>query len=386
MAAIVVTPSDTRQRIHALDGLRGIAIVVVVLSHGSARLWPVENVSGIGPFEGLFWSGSLGVTILFIVSAFVATQGMLESHTGWSWVDPLRLYLRRFIRIGVQLYPLLLAVLALSAWDSTDTSSVVTTQDSVLSVGSYTWNWYLENHVFTARADLGHLWYLSVEFQFYVALVLAVALLGRRHRRHLIPALIGLIVAVDVWRLHVFHVEGWYRATLRTTTRMDAPLLGVLIALSLPYLQRYRRYAQPAAWLSGAVMAAIVLTSSGHTPFDYLLTQGIVFSIAAAVFVAAILMCPASSNLILLLGSVALRTIGTAALAIYLWHVPLFLTLSRHTTHWDWVPRTLLGFGLLAAIVVTAQLLIERPAQRWLGRHLRPPRREPVSDAYRAAD
>jgi peptidoglycan/LPS O-acetylase OafA/YrhL len=366
--------SPQRQRLLALDGLRGIAIVLVVLSHGW-ELWPTNQLTKIRPFDGLFWSGNLAVTMFFVVGGFVVTEGLL-AQTEHGRLNPFRFYLRRLIRIGVQLYPLLLVIVAVSSWhNGIDHFTSSTTRDSVLSAGSYTWNWYLMNHALTARSDLGHLWYLSVEQQFYVVLAIVIALLSR-YRRLLIVALVALIVATVGWRAHVLRVDGWWDASLRTTTRMDGLLLGVLVAVAAPYLRRYGRYSTAALWISGLTMVALVLAASEKGDLDYLRIQGLIFNVAAALFVLGLFLAPIPSPLARTLSAKPLCVLGTASLAIYVWHYPLFWTVSRHTTHWDWVPRTLFAFGLLIAIVVVAQLLIERPTKRWLARHLQPHQRQ----------
>jgi len=375
VAATATSTSDSqdsqRQRILALDGLRGIAIVLVVLSHGWT-LWPTDKLTKIRPFDGLFWSGNLGVTVFFVVGGFVVTLGLM-AQTEQGRLNPLRFYLRRIIRIGAQLYPLLLAVIAASAWhNGIDHFTTSGTRDSVLSIATYNWNWYLMHHALSARSDLGHLWYLSVEMQFYVVLAIVLALFSR-YRRLLIIGLVALVVATVIWRAHVLHHDGWWIASLRTTTRMDGLLLGVLAALAVPYLRRYARYSSAALWISAITMVTLVLVSSEKGDLDYLRSQGLIFDIAAAVFTLAVYLEPVISPFTRALSATPLCTLGAASLAIYVWHYPLFWAVSHHTSRWDWVPRTLTAFGLLIATVVAAQLLIERPTKAWLRRHLRPP-------------
>lgn len=371
-------------RIGALDGLRGIAIILVVLSHGWA-LWPTDHLTRIRPFDGLFYSGSLAVTLFFVIGGFVVTRGLLMQADGSGVPNPLRFYARRFVRLGVQLYPLLVVVLIVNSLDHSDPYGAAPTRDSVLAVGSYTWNWYLMGHVFTARSDLGHLWYLSVEQQFYVVLALVVALLAR-YRRSSMIALVALVIACVMWRAHVLDVEGSWRASLRTTTRMDGLLLGVFAALAVTRLQALRRVASPLLWLSGLAMLCLILVSSAKGNLDYLKGQGLAFDIAAAVFIIAIYLAPPRSELVRALSVSPIRLLGTWTLAIYVWHYPLFWFVARHTHHWSWVARTAVAFGVLAAIVAATDLLIERPTKRWLTSHLRLERRGKDAEASALVD
>ena len=81
--------TESRHRVDVFDGLRGVAIVLVVLSHGWA-LWPSTYTLGHRPLSTLFASGNFAVSIFFAVGAFVATRALLrKAHsppacTPWS--------------------------------------------------------------------------------------------------------------------------------------------------------------------------------------------------------------------------------------------------------------------------------------------------------------
>jgi peptidoglycan/LPS O-acetylase OafA/YrhL len=354
-----------RTRIVAFDGLRGVAIILVVLSHGWT-LWPTDQLKSIRPLDGLFLSGNLAVTLFFVVGGFVVTQGLLSQIDQLGCFSPPRFFARRFVRLGVQLYPLLLVVFIVSLVDHSDQFRGATTRGSVLSIGTYNWNWYLINNALTSRSDLGHLWYLSVEQQIYVVLALALVMFARR-RVQLAIALAVVVVMTALWRVHILDVEGWWRASLRTTTRMDSLLLGALAAILLPWLEAIRRHASAILWAAGAALLGVVLTSGFVGQFQYLEAHGLVFNAAATVFVVAAYHQPDRTTGVL--RCICWRPIpmlGRASLSIYLWHYPLFWAIARHTASWGWFPRTLLAFASLAVIVLFVQRVIEVPVSRWL--------------------
>ena len=106
--------------------------------------------------------------------------------------------------------------------------------DSARSIVTYTWNWYVKDNSLVARPDLGHLWYLSVDMQVFLLVLLLVWLLHKKPWA-LIGTLAVILVMVFAWRTHVYQTEGLYQALLRTNARMDAPLAGALAACLTPY-------------------------------------------------------------------------------------------------------------------------------------------------------
>ena len=94
--------------IPSFDGLRGVACLLVVLLHAWTII-PPEVLRRTGPAHGLFWSGSLGVLIFFILGAFLVTHGLIERLDDDGTIDRGRFWWRRLIRLCAPLY-LLVAV------------------------------------------------------------------------------------------------------------------------------------------------------------------------------------------------------------------------------------------------------------------------------------
>ena len=162
--------------VNSLDGLRGIAILLVVLFH-----------------TGLFAPGWIGVQIFFVLSGYLITGILLEEKER-DFSDYLaRFYWRRSLRI-FPLYFLFLAVVALCFSITSNPPSFERDWPFLIS--------YTTNFARLRQADIGpyfvHLWSLAVEEQFYLIWPVLVFLLPARQLRRLVAA---IVVAVPVLRL-----------------------------------------------------------------------------------------------------------------------------------------------------------------------------------------
>ncbi len=362
-AAAAATAS---RRVEALDGIRGVAIALVVLSH-TWTLLPFADLRRAAPLDGLFRSGNLAVSIFLVIGGFLVTRTLLRRSESVNGLRPIRYWLERVCRIGVQLYPLLVVILLVHLVDPSDPYSTATTEKSAATAATFTWNWYLQNNVLSSRSDLGHLWYLSVQEQFYLGLILVIALFAG-HRRRLLAGTCVVLVLVTAWRVHSWDVEG-FRATVRTTTRMDGLLWGTLAALVADRCARFGHLATRALLASSAVIAVLVLTAARFHDSQYYKGQGVLINLATAVFVLATChLGTGPARFMRVLTWPPLVWLGGASLAIYVWHYPLFWFIARHTHGWAWFARTLLGAASLAALSYLTQRYLDGPSKRWLHR------------------
>lgn len=356
------TPADPRQRDGTLDGLRGVAIVLIVLSHGWT-VYSFDDTARIAPFDALLYAGNVAVTVFLVVSGFLVTRSMLNAREHYGPSGPWRTLIRRFLRISASVLALLFAVAVMSEVDDNDTNSQEATQKSILRVATYTWNWFVRAHPLEARGDLGPLWYLSVEMQFYVVLALVLAAWGAR-RRPVSVALGFTLLLVTWWRWHSYDVEGWYGAPLRTTTRVDGLIWGALIALALPHIASLRREANALLGATGLVMLGVVFTSARYDIGDYMKLQGIIMAATVSLFVAANHVS-SHSPMAVILSARPLRALGSVSLTIYIWHSPILWAVARHTSEWGDLSRSMLAFVLLAAVTILAHRYVDGPVQRW---------------------
>lgn len=358
------------RRIDVYDGLRGIAVVLVVLHH----LWTVAPSKDIDEAWLYPWvvSGNYAVSIFFVVGAFLATSGLLKRYQERGSLRPGVEFLRRFLRISAQVWLLLLAVAVVAGLEASNTYRGTETGTSLLRIGTYTWNWYLQDHALVARPDLGHLWYLSVDMQVFVLVLLAVYVLRRRPAA-LLLTLGSLLIACLAWRAHVHETEGIYQALLRTTVRADAPLAGATAAAAMPFLNKLL----PAArWLAGLSMLALVPllyaaadpvgapdSESGANFFGW---PGVLVILTMAVFMVGFTLHPNNRWVTVPLAWRPLAFMGRHSLSVFLWHFPIFWFVSRHSEGWSWQERTLVGLVATVVIAFASELIAERPMQRFL--------------------
>ncbi len=242
-----MTASVARTRLPQLDGLRAVAIALVLASH----LWPLPTVKHLGLDK--LWApplGHVGVSLFFVLSGFLITRILLASRdrqeagaTLGSQLWPF--YARRFLRI-VPAYTVLLAVLVCGGvqraderlvWHATYTSNVILASDAEWAKGGFD----------------RHLWSLSVEEQFYLVWPLLVLLTPRLG---LLPMMVLTFAGGTLWRSWCLW-EGTSFKWTEITTPANADLLaagGLLALVALP---------RSAAWAMTLIVLPVALLLNG---------------------------------------------------------------------------------------------------------------------------
>lgn len=376
-------PAGGSTRQSALDGLRGLAMVLVVLSHG----WAIAPYDAWmdRPWRQLIGSGNYAVTIFFVVGGYFLITSMLREADRDGRIDILREVLRRALRIAIPVYVLLGTVLAVAAMQSTPDYSPESTRRSLAAIATFTWNWFLQNAALVARPDLGHLWYVSVYMQVTIALVIFATVTLRR-RRLAMALLATAIVAITAWRFNVAANETIYQGLLRTTTRGDGMLWGALAAYAihdkvLP--ARWSRFGAPALGLGALAFTALITIPS--TPPDYLRWLGLIASVAVVAMVVGLQWLSPTSLLARPLQWRPLARIGHNSLSIYIWHYPLFWFIGHHSDRWAWQLSAIVALIALTVIVALTRELVEQPVagmiDRWALTSRRPDSAVPEGDA-----
>ena len=224
-----------------LDGLRSVAVYLVVLFH-----------CGVGPFDG----GFIGVDLFFVLSGF------LVSHVIWAEVDrngSFRLgwfYARRVRRLlpAAVLVIVVTAAVQLLVASAPQRSGMVRDAQSALVYLS-NWHFIADSRDYFAGDAVGaspflHFWSLSIEEQFYVVLPLALLLLLRL-RRHavvvvlVLSAVVAGSVALQVWYAGSDPTYAYYA----TGTRVYQLAAGVLLAMVTRLVTFPARVGRPLAVL-----------------------------------------------------------------------------------------------------------------------------------------
>jgi len=237
-----VTPA---RQYPAFDGLRAVAVIGVLLSHGDERTW------------SLGWSG---VILFFVLSGFLITGLLLDAKGA----DP-RYFRNFYARRALRIFPVYYLVLAMTvlfvAW------LVPGSRAAILS-GPFSgdWGWfavYLQNYTMPTLAPstplprlLAHTWSLAVEEQFYL---LWPAVVWCCSRRALAATCLVMLVAGPASRSAVFAWSGNpFLALAALPGQCDALAAGALLAL-LVRRSDAARFTQPAPWLAALAVSGLLL-------------------------------------------------------------------------------------------------------------------------------
>jgi Predicted acyltransferases len=315
----VSTGVDGASRLPVLDGVRAVAISLVIIHHA------------LFVFQFSLMLGHLGVSIFFVLSGFLITRVMLADEERHGRLRIGRFYRRRALRILPAFYFFLAAVWLLSALGGIAKPAPLEWISSIFYFRNF-----VEGHWAT-----GHIWSLSLEEQFYFLWPMLFVIT----RKFRVPLILSAAIAFTAYRGYWLytHPVSW-EIYIEPQFRLDTFLIGGAFAISRPAWTRN---------LNGAfVLAAILL----WFPLSYYpLTQTISTPVTAALIGA--LICKLADTpadpLTAALSRRAPVLIGEFSYSLYLWQ-QLFL---GERLHW-WA---------LPALVMTAAcsyLLIERPFLR----------------------
>jgi peptidoglycan/LPS O-acetylase OafA/YrhL len=372
----------TKHHIPVLDGLRGLAVLLVLWDHAPQTIFP-ESLASIGRTAHF---GNFGVDLFFVLSGFLITRILLvEREAG----VPVRWFLiRRAARIFPIYYLLLVAMTFLRPHPDIKWCAV-----------------YLSNYSTMLTEPGGppsflrHTWSLCVEEHFYACWPLLVGFLPTVWSRRIIllgvipfsivsGVLLLLLPATPAWSI----VQGWIDSG--RVAQFDAPgivLFGTqtrVLSLALGSLFAYheeaiRRHAGRALAIAAAAMLAAfaVSRSTPRLCAGLETTFGLPFPVESWQWLARIIATSMATSSTLLaviateqirfsptrfLTIAPLRGVGRISYGIYLFHLPIFglLGIHRYGARND----DLAVWAVIAALFAVATLsyfVIERPILRW---------------------
>ena len=372
-------PEPTLTRIPGLDGLRGLAVVIVVAYH-------LRLIDG----------GFLGVDVFFVLSGFLVTSLLLvDARQG-----PIRLrsfWQRRVRRLApavLVMVPTVLVVAMVSGWPRTRLGDATTDGAATL-----TWwaNWRQASGISYWQIDtpslFRHAWSLSVEEQFYLLwpLLVAGAVWFARRTDRSVKAVVGTVAGVGVvasaaWMTVLSRGLGdgeLSRAYVGTDTRVFAPLIGCLLACwwsarhrSIERLARrsdaaeFNALLKPVAVVASLGLAGLVVATHPSDTWLYRSGGFLLASVLAAVLIAAVVlatMFAGAGKLPVVVRWTTrreLRYLGHRSYAIYLWSWPVQM-LAEH--RFPDAPRWTVCLGVAAIVIALAEAshhLVENPIRR----------------------
>lgn len=339
-----------RPRIESLDGLRGIAVMLVVCSHTSNVGWHVV------PWLDMSGTGKVGVWLFFVLSAFLLTSQLnaLAAENRFDRVALSRYAIARFFRIA----PLYICILA---WDVI--TARMSAADGLLHAA--------------LQKGVGIYWTIPVEIKYYAALPVVIAVYNWICRRDFTAfgVVLTVVAALCLW---FAPPSGTLVNSIELGPYLPVFLIGSFAALAVA---KAERRAVP-SWLTALAILALVLTVP--SVMDFLMRQWTTFKVApdefhpysplyAALWIVVLTKTLQSEAWTRFLASRPLRIAGRISFSLYLVHVPAMEILAPLT----WLPPSAKGSAtVLAAAVIAAATfaLIEYPGIQ-LGRALNLARR-----------
>ncbi|NGO71432.1 acyltransferase family protein [Streptomyces boncukensis] len=355
-----------RTHLAPLDGLRGFAVLAVLLFHA-------------GHLDG----GFLGVDLFFVLSGFLITGLLLGESAKRGRIDLMAFWARRARRLLPALAVMGTVTLVLT-WSFGAPSTLRFAREDAPWAAAQAVNWhYITEQIGYWNASgtrvFAHLWSIAVEWQFYLGWPLAVAVAGRCGRRghgghggHVCVAVLAAAGALGslVLMLDLGRAVDTTRAYEGTDTRAFALLLGALAATA-PLRSLAARVPRPVSGavctaLAGALGAAWVLTDGQHAPG--LFRGGLfVHSLASAVLIALLAADP-KGHVGTVVGGALPRRLGELSYSLYLWHWPVYLLLPHTVLGTSGWGRTALAIGISLAAAQVSKVLVEDPVRyraRW---------------------
>ena len=327
----------------ALDGLRGVAILLVVLSHAHVPL-----------FDGAF----LGVDLFFVLSGFLITSLLLQEQQANGRLQYWRFYRRRFFRLMPAL-ALFLATYCLVApllWPGLDDVY----QDALVSF------LYLADYgiaFFDSPGTLLHMWSLSVEEHFYLLWPPLLALLIRFSKPGAVWRPMAVLYLLSwAWRvLWVLQGQQFYEIFFRFDTRVSGLLAGCLLAALMvekpAFIQALQARMPFAMWLPLAVPLLMELGWDNQGAMVWGIT---VVELATLVVLVAV---QQRAGLVYeMLSAPALARLGALSYGIYLWHYPV---VRYFRADHAWPVALVLTLLISTALAALSFHTLERWAMRW---------------------
>jgi len=347
------------RRLPGLDGLRGIAVLAVIIYHADVSL---------------LVGGFLGVDVFFVLSGFLITTLLIDELTQTNTVDRARFYMRRIRRLFPALFLVLFFSVLVSGLFVLDAAYHVR-RDLPWAI-TFVLNWsylFFEQSYFVNISRpplLQHLWSLSVEEQFYVIWpILLVALykvrigkLAPRVKIFFVSA--ALAIASTAWMIHLSVTNGFPipNDPSRVYFGTDTHAMGLLVGCAAAALWRHEKLNARLTPDRAAALNAIGLVSLAGLAYffvfvselnEFLYRGGF---LVLSLLTASLVLVAAHPGLKFgaILGNPVLKWFGDRSYGIYLWHWPIFV-LMRSGIDIQWA-EPIAFTAKIAIVLVVADL------------------------------
>ena len=290
---------------------------------------------GLRSIPGIEFLGHFGVRIFFVLSGFLITSLLMAERSAIGRISLKNFYLRRVIRIFPAAYVFILIIGAISL-----TGLLQVSRADFLAACSYTMN-YLQPHGW----NLGHLWSLAVEEQFYLLWPAALCLVGPR-RGLLVAGIFFLIGPCSRYAALCWAPDNIWISSASFLGNADSLASGCLLAGLWPRLgasKRYRGFRQSWAFLTVPLLVAGCCLWGGE------LFRPLAIALLNVCIALCIDWCIWNRSTVIgrVLNWGPVAFVGVLSYSLYLWQQPL---LSRDSPPLNVFPLNLLLVLALAAL------------------------------------
>jgi len=343
--APLVGPKDRHKRIYfpALDGLRGIAIMAVIIWHCM-------------PCCQSFFPGWAGVDLFFVLSGYLITGRLLDTkgQPGYFF----RFYRNRILRIWPLYYALVIPFLLLLPYvGEINQADLTLYQQHPLSFLLFFQNWTFIRHGPIRDYSLGHLWSLAIEEQFYLVwplIILLVRTPRRRIRLFVSLILIGLTTRCIYYAFHLYGddpVHIYYNTFFRADGLLAGSLLCQLHRLHIKISRVWSAVIVLVGLLSFPTVGMTTGWISPLIPFSV----SVGYTLLAIVFACMLHLALQPKHLIARLCEIRpLRWIGKISYGLYMIHMPVWIIvgneLFRISRKINWTGHEKLLYWIVALI------------------------------------
>lgn len=348
-----------------LDGLRGVAVLGVLLFH-----------------LGLIDGGYLGVDLFFVLSGFLITTLLIHEKKMYGSISIRQFWLRRVRRLLPALLFFLIVVGLLVQFYS-ETSDFLRIRNDMLATLLYVANWrsiFAEHDywaLFSSSSLLSHTWSLAIEEQFYLFWPIVVVCsfsLAKSPIKLLKNIAIygGLFSTFLLLYTYLNNADAMSRVYYGTDTRISAILFGAALALYQPKYKNIDKepigISRFIIWIAIGYLASSWFLLAGDHPLLY--KGGLLLSSLSVVVIILAIIQKRSILLNRILTFSPLRFFGLISYGLYLWHFPIFLLIDEHylwlTPYWSLSFKILLTF----TVAIASYYLLELPIRnrKWTSR------------------